>query len=117
MAGSYPSQNSQDSEFAIRGYLMAIEGRSFQAIQNVLRNVIAGRQAGFDAKFAPTSGELGIWTADADNAIAQSLARSAEPKMVSYRSGEKPPKGYVSLSEYEDKKSAYEAQRLIRGDE
>lgn len=71
MVSSYPSQAGQDSQNAARGYLMAVDECSFRAIRQVLENIIKGKQAGFDRKFAPTAGQLGEWCRNEDAMIAR----------------------------------------------
>lgn len=78
MLSSYPSQAGQDSNAALRGYLMAIEDCSFAAVSQVLKAIIAGRQAGFENKFAPASGQLGEWCRRADDLMARA---SVVPKV------------------------------------
>jgi len=80
VVSSYPSQAGQDSQNAARGYLMAVDGCSARGIEQVLRNVISGRQAGFDRKFAPTSGQLGEWCRQADEMIARAEAPKRIPE-------------------------------------
>lgn len=112
---SFPSQNGADSGMAIKGCMMALDGRSYEAATRVLKAIITGRQPGFEGRFAPTSAEIGKWTRDADQEIALAESRARAPELVSYRAGEKPPAGYVSLGEYDDKVKAHQIQKAIAG--
>lgn len=110
---SFPSQNGADSGMAIKGCMMALDGRSYEAASQVLKAIITGRQPGFEGRFAPTSAEIGKWTRDADEQIMRAEAQSYAPQYIIYRAGEKPPQGYVSLSEYDDKVRAHQFQTAL----
>lgn len=83
--------------YAIKGYMMAVDGRSYEAVSRVLSRIIRGEQKGFEAKFVPTSGQLGQWARDEDEFITR-MRLSSSSKLVSYPMGGKVPEGYVSLS-------------------
>ena len=96
ISASFPSQ-AGDGMAATRGYLMAIEGHSYEGIVTVLRNVILGKQTGFEGRFAPTPAQLSRWCEKAD-VVADFVAnRGKGEKLVTYALGAEPPEGHVPL--------------------
>lgn len=96
ISSSFPSQTG-DGMASTRGYLMAIEGHSYAGITTVLRNVILGKQTGFEGRFAPTPAQLSRWCEKADMVADFVANRGKGEKLVAYALGEAPPDGMVPL--------------------
>lgn len=102
---SFPLPQSTKPRSLVAAYLMALEGFEFEAIAPVLKNVITGRQVGFDGRWAPTSAQIGDWVLSRSNALKPSAVSDDGFELVSYPIGGKPPPGYMALGEYNDRRN------------
>lgn len=110
---SFPLAQNTKARSLVAAYLMALEGFEYEAIMPVLKNVITGRQRGFDGRWAPTSAQIGDWVLSRSNAMKPSAISDDGFDLITYPIGGKPPPGYMALGEYNDRRNrlAIEARK------
>lgn len=105
ITGSFPLPQNTKPAAVARAYMMAIDGFDFEEIVPVLKNIIAGKQIGFEGRWAPTSAQIGDWVLARSNAMKPSAISQDGFDLVTYPIGGKPPPGYMALGEWNDRRN------------
>lgn len=101
---SYPSQ-AGDGMSRVTAYAIALDGIREDAQRAVMIKIIKGNLFGFDGKFCPTPALLASWCRDEQADLERRERDRNRPRLVPYAIGENPPKGYVALGEYEERRA------------
>lgn len=105
ISGSFQLPQNANQQSVARTYMMAIEGYDYEVIMPVLKNIITGKQLGFDGRYAPSSAQIGDWLLTRSNAMKPSAISHDGFDMVTYPIGGKPPPGYMALGEYNERRN------------
>lgn len=114
MLAGFPSSQSQITEATAEAYIAAVSHCTLAGVEAACAAFLAGQVGNHDNNFPPPAPKLAS-LAKALGDAARSLSGDG-PKLVSYRIGEQPPKGYVALGGKDDRWRGRSQVKLISQD-
>lgn len=113
MLAGFPSSQSAITEATADAYLMAVSRCDIAGIEAACGAFLQGQVSGHDRVYPPTAPQL----ASMAQALGDAAQRLAEgPRLVTYRIGGEPPKGYVPLGGKEDRWAGRSKPKQIASD-